>query len=577
MSIATPNQHGPDDDRGSPLAENLGLAVGLLAFVVMLGMPTPQGMPLAAQRLASVTVLMAILWVAQAAPIAVTALIPVAAYPLLGIQSAARVSQSYINANVFLYLGGFVIALGIEKWGLHRRIALHVVQRIGSSPRRIVLGFMVATGFLSMWISNTASSMLMLPIAIALLRTLTELRSPRSTAETPGVSTSSSSSRAEEAQIVGTTSSLPTRHQASGQSDPIIHRLGVALMLAIAYGASCGGVSTLVGTPTNVQFLGIWKESAFAGDIPAPSMAQWMLCFAPLSVLLLAAAFLVLTWGLPRGRDTYDPGRGFFKDRIRELGPPSTGERLMLVIFAATAALWIFRAPVTVETQRFGTVTLLPGWGPVYEQWLIERLGVDKDIALGAIHDATVAMTMAVLMFLLPLRTREGRWTRLMDWETTESGMPWGILLLFGGGFAMANAFSDSGLSAWLGETLAANLNDVSPVVLVLTTCLLMTFLTEFTSNVATVSTIVPILGAAAVSLQLDPRLMVIPATVTASCAFMLPIATPPNAIVFASGRISMRQMMAHGLLLNLAGVLLVTLVTFTLLAPIMGVSLDGM
>ncbi len=240
-------------------------------------------------------------------------------------------------------------------------------------------------------------------------------------------------------------------------------------------------------------------------------------------------------------------------------------------------ALWIFREPVHLDSEQHGRLTLLPGWGPWYGQWLVRHLGINPDLAGNAIHDSTVAMLMALLTFLIPVKTAANGWQRLMDWETAERGQPWGILLLIGGGFAIADAFTQTGLSEWLGATLSTNLRGVPAVVLVFTICLMMTFLTEFTSNVATVSTLVPILAAAAVSLKVDPRLLMIPATVTASCAFMLPIATPPNAIVFASGKVSIREMMAYGLLLNLVGVVLVTLVAFVLMVPVMGISLQGL
>jgi solute carrier family 13 (sodium-dependent dicarboxylate transporter), member 2/3/5 len=244
---------------------------------------------------------------------------------------------------------------------------------------------------------------------------------------------------------------------------------------------------------------------------------------------------------------------------------------VMLVIFGLTATLWIFRSPL--EFQIDGEVVkLLPGWGPVYSKLLTSWLGVEESAADGMMHDATVAMSMALLMFILAVPTREHGWQRLIDWDAVERGTPWGILLLLGGGFAMAGAFEETGLSAWMGEWLADTLQGASLVVLVGAICLLMTFLTEFTSNVATVNTFMPILAGTAVALELDPRLVMIPAAVTASCAFMLPIATPPNAIVFASGRVQMRQMMAHGLVLNLIGVVLVTAVTFLLLMPILGI-----
>jgi len=490
-------------------------------------------------------VLMAILWVSQAIPIAATALIPLAAYPLLGIQSAGDVSQAYVNANIFLFFGGFIIALGIEKWGLHRRIALHVVHVIGGSPPRIVLGFMLATAFLSMWISNTATTMLMLPIAIALLTTLGEVEAETAASE-----------------------------DSRRQTQEALSRLGIGLMLGIAYGASCGGLATLVGTPTNVTFLGQWKQ--LFPSAPEVSMGEWLPVFLPLTGLMLLSSYLVLTWRLPRHLGDHDPGRSFFRDRLRSLGKPSSGERAMLVVFITTALLWVFRKPLQFRSGETGeSWALLPGWGPWYESFLMERLHADATVARGAVHDATVAMTMSLLLFVVSVRTSTGQRERLIDWETVERKMPWGIILLLGGGFAMASAFSDTGLSVWLGESLARSLAGTPLPVLVFCICLMMTFLTEFTSNVATVSTLLPILAGTAVTLGVDPRLLMIPATVTASCAFMLPIATPPNAIVFASGRVSMGQMIRHGLLLNLLGVIFVTAVTFWLLVPIMGISLD--
>lgn len=539
---ASPRAVVPSGDRTGEL---VGLLIAVAAFAGLLAAPSPDGLSPAAHRLAAVTVMMAILWVTQAIPIAATALIPVAAYPLCGIQPAEAVAGSYMNATVFLFFGGFVIALGIERWGLHRRMALHVVHLIGGSPRRIVLGFMAATAFLSMWISNTATTMLMLPIAIALLRTLGDL------------------------------AVAPADAPLQDDARRALARLGTALMLGIAYSASCGGLSTLVGTPTNIAFVGQWRQ--LFPDAPQPSMAQWIVVFVPLTVLMLSAAFVQLTWTLPQRIGSVEIGRSFFGERLRGLGRPSAGEWTMLVIFVATAALWVCREPVEFQVAgRDEPLTLIRGWSPAYERFLVGELGADPASARGAIHDATVAMLMVVLMFFLRAPAPTGRWEPLIDWRAVERGMPWGLLLLFGAGFAMASAFGETGLSAWLGETLSRSLKDAPLVVLVASVCLLMTFLTEFTSNVATVSTLLPILAGTAVTLEVDPRLVMIPATVTASCAFMLPIATPPNAIVFAGGHVTMGQMAGHGLLLNLIGVLLVTGVTFALLTPVMGIGLEG-
>ncbi|MCA9024848.1 MAG: SLC13/DASS family transporter [Planctomycetaceae bacterium] len=548
MSDSSPHARLRDDfDRGNPVWQRIGLWSGLAAFVFVMVLPAPDGLSPAAQRLAAATMLMAILWVSQAIPIAATALIPLAIYPLLGIQSAGDVSQAYVNANIFLFFGGFIFALGIEKWGLHRRIALHVVYVLGGSPSRIVLGFMIATAFLSMWISNTATTMLMLPIALALLQTLGE--------------------------VYAATETLASGRQ---EIQRVLSRLGTGLMLGIAYSASCGGLATLIGTPTNVTFLGQWGQ--LFPDAPSVSMGEWMPVFLPLTCMMLFSSYLVLTWKLPKHLGEHNPGRSFFSARLRELGKPSHGERAMLIVFVVTALLWVFRTPLQFHDSTTGeNWTLLPGWGPWYESFLVNHFHADTAIAKGAVHDATVAMTMALLLFFLSVRTSKGGRERLIDWETVEHKMPWGIVLLLGGGFAIAAAFNETGLSAWLGESLARSLTGVPLPVLVCCICLMMTFLTEFTSNVATVSTFLPILAGTAVTLGVDPRLLMIPATVTASCAFMLPIATPPNAIVFASGQVTMGQMMRHGLILNLLGVSFVTALTFWVLVPIMGISLESL
>jgi sodium-dependent dicarboxylate transporter 2/3/5 len=287
---------------------------------------------------------------------------------------------------------------------------------------------------------------------------------------------------------------------------------------------------------------------------------------------------VALTWPLPRQIGDAGLGRALFKERLRALGRPSAGEGAMLLIFVTTAALWIFREPLEFQTaggkEQF---TLFQGWSPAYERFLVEHLGADPEFADGAVHDGTVAILMAVLMFVIRVPTQRHGWAPLMDWPSVEVGMPWGILLLIGGGFAMASAFSSTGLSAWLGAFLADSLAGAPLLIVVASVCLLMTFLTEFTSNVATVSTLLPVLAGAAVTLGYDPRLVMLPATVTASCAFMLPVGTPPNAIVFASGRVTIGHMMRHGLLLNIAGVILVTAITFLLVIPLMGISLGEM
>jgi sodium-dependent dicarboxylate transporter 2/3/5 len=469
-------------------------------------------------------------------PIAAVSLIPLVAFPLLGIQSAREVSKAYIDENLFLYLGGFVIALGIEKWGLHKRIALHIIRVLGTGPRQVVLGFMAATAFLSMWISNTASTLLMLPIGLALIASVREL---------------------------------------SEGSSETSDRFAAVLMIGIAYAASIGGLTTLVGTPTNIAFLGAWSQQfplSKHPDVPTISAGEWMLAMFPIGLVLLLCAWGLLTFRLPSRLGERPLERSFFTERLRALGRMASAERRMLVIFVVTACLWIFRKPLTIDETQ-----LIPGWGDELAGFLAWFPPTsDWGVTPAMLHDSTVAIGMSLLMFVIPAgRSLEGQPRMLMDWSTANR-LPWGILLLFGGGFAIAGAFTTTGLSKWLGAEFGNVVRDWPPWLLVVAVCLLMTFLTELTSNVATVSTLLPVLAATAMGIGVDPRLIMIPATISASCAFMLPIATPPNAIVFGSGKIRMSQMANYGLALNLIGVAIVTLGTFTLIAPLLGIPLDG-
>lgn len=513
-----------------------GLSIPLLAFcfVLILALPRPEGMRPEAHRLAAVTFLMAGLWVTQAIPLAATSLLPLALFPLLGIQSAADVSKAFINDNVFLYLGGFVIALSIERWNLHRRIALNIVHVVGARPRQLVLGFLLATAGLSMWISNTASTLLMLPIALALLKTMDEERVAAGTDQNDG-------------------------------------SLTVPLLLSIAYAASIGGLTTIVGTPTNNAAVGIYEKMPGAVEI---SVAKWMVACLPIGVIYLAITWLVLTWKLPR-RTAHDSAtEEQLRRRLTALGTMTTAERRVLAVFITTAVLWILRRPL-----EFGSLQVLPGWSPFLMQWLawlghssVDGTNVFPD---GFVNDSTVAIVLAVLLFFIPSgqKSMTGRSIPLMNWETATR-LPWDIMLLFGGGFALAGAFSPdvTNLAGWIGDALEGPLQGRPGWLIIAVTCLLMTFLTEFTSNIATVSTVLPSLLILCGPLGMDPRLLLVPATLATSCAFMLPIATPPNAIIFGSGRIQVRDMVRYGLVLNLVGVPILTAATYLLIQPLMGI-----
>ena len=510
------------------------LAAVLIGVVLLLA-PTPDGMKVTAQRTAAVSVVMAILWIALPDSIPAVSLIPLAFYPLLGIAGAKKVCLSYAESSVFLYLGGFIIALAIERQGLHKRISLHIIRLIGSQPRQIVFGFLLSTALISMWISNTATTLLMLPIALALLDTL-----------------------ADSLTAAGET----TRDAVEERLKP----LSIAVLLGIAYAASCGGFATMVGTPTNPVLRGYWdKEFVPLGYDPISS-AKWMLLCIPMSLMMLAAVGFAMTWRLPVLPGIERIGGEFFRDRLKELGPMRSGERNILIVFLITATLWILDQPLDL-----GFITI-PSWPQLFEQGLL-RCGIAaKDISK-MMHESTVAMTMALVTFLLPgNRQSDGTTPRLIDWDQAERKIPWGILLLFGGGFAMADAFKETDLSKWIGQEFAGQMQGTPTWVLVLGTCAMLTVMTEFTSNVATATTFLPVLGSTAVELHIDPRLLLIPATISASCGFMMPVGTPPNAIVIGTGRVPVRSMMKYGLFLDLVGIVFVSLMTLWLLGPIFGV-----
>lgn len=447
---------------------------------------------------AAVALLMAIWWITEAIPLAATALVPVVLFPSLGVMNARDVAAQYTNDVIFLFLGGFVMALALERWNLHRRIALRSLLFFGARPRRILLGFMTVTGFLSMWISNAAATMMMVAIAMALLSQLEELH---------------------------------------GREN--VGRYGTGLLLGVAYGATAGGMATLVGTPPNTSFRRI-LEILFPAA-PEVSFGTWALFGVPLSLAFLALIFAVLVWLFPAPRAGIAIDDGYLRREHAALGPISSAERSVLAVFISLVVLWVFRGDLDL-----GAVTV-PGWS----RWLKHG---------DQISDGTVAAGVALVLFVLP-SGRPDR-PRLMDWPTAAR-LPWHIVLLYGGGFALAKGFVDSGLSGWIGAS-AQSLSAVSPVLLVLGLCLVVTFLTELTSNTATAEMLLPVIGSMSVSLGLNPLLLMVPVTVSCSCAFMMPVGTPPNAIIFGTDRVRIGDMARAGIVLNLAGALLVTLLAMT-------------
>ena len=497
------------------------VAAGLITVgAVLLLAPFLLGMSREARATMAVTILMAAWWMTVAIPIPATSILPMVLFPALGILPSGATAANYANNNIFLFLGGFILALGIQRWSLHRRIALHVVHVVGTNPARMVLGFMLATAFLSMWISNTATALMMLPIALAVIASMREV--------------------------------------AGGKS---MGGFAPALLLGVAYSASIGGLATPIGTPPNISFLRILE--ILYPEAPTYSFGRWVVAFLPLVIVFLPIAWLLLTRVSHKlRRESVGAGRKVIEEGIAGLGPMRQSERRMMWVFATTAILWITRGDLELG------YLVIPGWAGILERALgLEYLS-------GYLHDATVAVAMAVLTFLIPGEPDDrGRARKLMDWETAVQ-LPWGILLLFGGGFALALAYKESGLSHYLGESFAGHLSGLHPVLLVAGICFLLTFMTEVTSNTATTEVILPVLAGTAGAMGVNPLMLMIPATLSASCAFMLPIATPPNAIVFGSGELDMRQMVRAGILLNLVGVILISLIFYFVSSRLLGIDM---
>ena len=477
-----------------------------LAIVVLWrpDVPSPAD-PAQVAAVAAMAVLMATWWISEAVPIPVTSLLPLVLLPLLAGApfDLARVSANYANWRVFLYFGGFLIAISMETSGLHRRIALYTVRVIGTRPRRIVLGFMVATAGLSMWISNTATALMMLPIGMAVIRQF--------------------------------------------KDKP---KFAIALMLGIAYGASIGGIATPIGTPPNIAFLGIY--SRLYPSAPPIQFGQWMLFAFPLALVFLPLAWLVL---VRKVEDDGGDASAMLEERIRDMGTALPVERRVFAVFVSTALLWIFRQPIELP---FVTI---PGWAAL--------------VPGAVINDGVVAMTMGLLLFVVPAGGTDGR-VALLDWQQVRRKMPWGILLLFGGGYALADAIAGSGTAAWVGAQMGF-MAGLTPLLLIILSGTLLTFMTEITSNTATAQIMLPLAAAVAVgTIGVNPLIVMLPVTVAASFAFMLPVATPPNAVIFGSGVIPMSAMVRHGIWLNLIGIILLTLVCRWLAPFIFGIDLGG-
>ncbi len=475
--------------------QRVGLWLGPAVAILMLIFGPPDALSVAAWRTAAMGMLMAIWWATEAVPIAVTALLPLVFFPLLGIANIHDTAAPFANKVIFLFLGGFMVALAMQRWNLHRRIALTVLQFSGGNGASLVGGFMLTSALLSMWVMNTSTTMMLLPIAISIVTV-----------------------------IHGSVDDLEER----GKKD-----FQYAMLLGVAYAATIGGISTLVGTAPNAMMAAFVLEN-YGTEI---DFTSWMMVGVPLSAVMLPLAWLALTrFVFKVDFDTSNEGRALLRQMKDDLGRISVPEKRVAIIFVALAFTWIFR-PVLAK---------LPG--------------------LAALDDSGIAMAAGISLFLIPSGDKQD--PLLIRWKHIED-LPWSILLLFGGGLTLAAAVSRTGLATWLGGNLhEVGLLPIALLVIIVSTLII--FLTELTSNIGTTATFMPVVGAIAIEAGYDPVVLLVPVTLAASCAFMLPVATPPNAIVFGSGMLTIPKMAKAGMALNLIAIVLVSLVALTLTPKIL-------
>ncbi|MEE9219051.1 MAG: DASS family sodium-coupled anion symporter [Acidobacteriota bacterium] len=482
----------------------------------------------AGRATAAAAVWMAVWWMTEAIPVYATALLPLALLPVAGAVTMKDAASPYGHELIFLFMGGFIIALSMQRWGLHKRIAFAALRLVGTRPGHMIGGFMLVTAVLSMWVSNTATAVMMLPIALSVIDLVLGGRS--------------------EAGVAGEqTAAGDARHAAGGPRrlpEEAARNFALCLLLGIAYAASIGGIGTLIGTPPNL-FLASYIRDQLGLEI---SFVRWMGIGLPLVAVFVPIVWLLMTRVLyPVGTARIEGGAALTREAYRKLGPMKAGEWATLAVFALTATLWILR-PLLAELTLGGTRPF------------------------AGLTDAGVAMSAALLLFVIPADIRS--FSFVMNWETAVK-LPWGVLILFGGGLSLAAAINANGVAEFLGNQVTA-LAGLPSVLLVLLVTALMIFLTELTSNTATTATMVPILAALAPALGVHPYLLIVPAAIAASCAFMLPAATPPNAVVFGSGHVTIPQMCRAGLLLNLIGIVLITALAYAIAMPLLGLDLSA-
>jgi sodium-dependent dicarboxylate transporter 2/3/5 len=471
-------------------SKKIGLFLGPLLFILIRLFLNPDGLSDEANAVLASTLWIAVWWITEAIPIAVTSLLPIILFPLSGALPLAETSSSFGHRYVFLYMGGFILALAIEKWNLHKRIALNIIKLIGTDVKKIILGFMLATAFLSMWISNTATAVMMLPIGIAIIKQMKDSKS------------------------------IPDQENLI---------FGKALMLSIAFSASVGGIATLIGTPPNLVFAGIIQE-LYGIEI---SFLKWIIFGLPISIILLTISWIYLTRvAFKFSQINFDVGMVEIKKQLTELGEIRYEEKIVLVVFVITGAAWISRT--------FFLNLFLP-----------------------SLDDSMIALMSGISLFLLSTG-KKNNVEKIMHWEDAVK-LPWGILLLFGGGLAIAAGFQSSGLASWIAENFT-QLSGFSLFIILLVVIAAVNFLTEITSNIATTAMLLPILAPTALILGVHPYILMVGATLSASCAFMLPVATPPNAVVFGSNYLKISDMVRVGILMNIISIIIIfTMVYFFL------------
>lgn len=534
----------------TPMRSRIGLVLGPTVFLLMLFFVDLDPSNPLVTRMAAIILLMAIWWITEAIPLSATALLPIILFPLMGIMRGRElpagnridldaatfaegftakdfdiifpnVANQYMDWIILLFMGGFILAVAVEKWNLHKRIALNILRIIGGQPHRLVLGFMIATGFLSMWLSNTATALMMMPMGMSLVLLYEELN--------------------EKAVSEG------------GVIDPKAENFSLTLLLGIAYGASIGGFATLIGTPPNGIL--ITQMSQLFPEAPDITFATWMLFALPMSFVYMLIAWALLTrLVFPLPATTPFSGKEFIRDEIRKLGPMSLEEKRVTAVFVSFALLLMTR-----KERLFGPEVDLYGWSYFLDNILISLSSSPVGFM---IDDGSVSIAVALTLFMIPAGKEIGG--RLMDWEDAKR-VPWGILLLFGGGLAIAKGFGTSGLSDYIAVQLAALLGDAEQLIIVMSTVAFITGLTEVASNTATITLAVPIMASLSQAIGAHPLLLLIPTTLAASCAFMLPVSTPANAIVYGTGRIPIMKMVIAGVWLDILSVFLLTFFVYTL------------